>query len=62
MLDLIATAWRVAPDTVLGGPAWSQMDRFDVTATAPINTKQEKVRLMLQNLLADRLNLPSTRR
>src|ERR1700743_2779290 len=37
MLDLIATAWRVDADTVLGGPAWLQMDRFDVIATAPVN-------------------------
>ncbi len=57
MLDLIATAWRVDPDTVLGGPTWLQMDRFDVIATAPINTSREKVRLMLQNLLADRFKL-----
>jgi uncharacterized protein (TIGR03435 family) len=57
MLDLIATAWRVDPGTVLGGPAWLQMDRFDVIATAPINTSHEKVRLMLQYLLADRFKL-----
>ena len=57
MLDLIATAWRVDADTVLGGPTWLQMDRFDVIATAPTNTPQEKVRLMLQNLLADRFKL-----
>jgi uncharacterized protein (TIGR03435 family) len=57
MLDLIATAWRVDPDTVLGGPGWLQIDRFDVIATAPNNTPQETVRLMLQNLLADRFKL-----
>jgi uncharacterized protein (TIGR03435 family) len=57
MLDLIATAWRVDADTVLGGPTWLQMDRFDVIATAPTNTPQDKVRLMLQNLLTDRFKL-----
>src|ERR1700733_12076843 len=54
MLDLIATAWRVDPDTVLDGPTWVQMDRFDVIAMAPTNTPPEEVRLMLQNLLAER--------
>src|ERR1700744_2609818 len=57
MLDLIATAWRVDADTVLGGPTWLQIDRFDVIATAPANTPPEKVRLMLQNLLAERFQL-----
>src|SRR5580700_9095040 len=38
MLDLIVTAWRVDADTVLGGPAWLQMDRFDVIAMAPGST------------------------
>jgi len=57
MLDLIATAWRIDAGTVLGGPTWLQMDRFDVTATAPTDTPPEKVRLMLQNLLAERFKL-----
>src|SRR5580658_3865857 len=57
MLDLIATAWRVDADTVLGGPTWLQMDRFDVIAMAPTNAPLEKVRLMLQNLLAERFKL-----
>jgi uncharacterized protein (TIGR03435 family) len=57
MLDLIATAWRVDTDTVLGGPTWLQIDRFDVIAMAPANTPPEKVRLMLQNLLAERFKL-----
>ncbi len=39
-------------------PAWLQMDsEIDVIGTAPINTPQAKVRLMLQNLLADRFRL-----
>jgi uncharacterized protein (TIGR03435 family) len=57
MLDLIATAWRVDADIVLGGPTWLQMDRFDVIATAPADTPPEKIRLMLQNLLAERFKL-----
>lgn len=35
MLDLIKTAWGVDPDTVFGGPNWLELDRFDVSATAP---------------------------
>jgi uncharacterized protein (TIGR03435 family) len=57
MLDLIAIAWGVDADTVLGGPAWLQWDRFDIVAKAPPDTSRGKVRLMLQALLADRFSL-----
>jgi len=57
MLDLIRTAWNVDPDTVLGGPTWLELDRFDIVAKAPPNTPPETLRLMLQALLADRFKL-----
>ncbi len=57
MLDLIAIAWGVDADTVFGGPAWLQWDRFDIVAKAPPDTSRGKVRLMLQALLADRFGL-----
>ena len=57
MLDLIAIAWGVDADTVFGGPSWLQWDRFDIVAKAPPDTSREKVRLMLQALLADRFSL-----
>jgi uncharacterized protein (TIGR03435 family) len=57
MVDLIRTAWTIAPEKVAGGPSWLEMDRFDITAKAPANTPPETARLMLQNLLAERFAL-----
>jgi uncharacterized protein (TIGR03435 family) len=57
MVDLIATAYGVESDKVLGGPIWLETDRFDVIAKAPAATSPETVKLMLQALLADRFKL-----
>jgi uncharacterized protein (TIGR03435 family) len=57
MVDLIRTAWDVEAANVVGGPAWLETDRFDVIAKVPPNTTQENLKLMLQNLLADRFHL-----
>jgi uncharacterized protein (TIGR03435 family) len=56
MVDLISMAYGMEPDKILGGPNWLDWDRFDVLAKAPPTT-QEKLNLMLQNLLADRFKL-----
>jgi uncharacterized protein (TIGR03435 family) len=57
MTDLIATAWGIEPDKVLGGPDWLDMDRFDVIAGAPSGTSQQALRPMLQSLLEKRFGL-----
>src|SRR6185369_3918167 len=57
MLDLIATAYEVDPDTVFGGPDWLELDRFDVIAKVPPDTTQATARSMLQDLLARRFQL-----
>src|SRR5215471_17162927 len=57
MLDLIKMAWNVDADTVLGGPNWLELDRFDIYAKAPLDTPPETTRLMLQALLRDRFGL-----
>ena len=57
MLDMIATAYNVNVEAVIGGPNWLGRDRFDVVAKAPQTTSQENVRLMLQDLLAQRFGL-----
>ena len=57
MLDLIKTAWNVDADTILGGPNWLELDRFDIYAKAPRDAPPETVRLMLQALLRDRFGL-----
>jgi uncharacterized protein (TIGR03435 family) len=57
MLDLVKTAYGVDADTVVGGPAWLEFDRFDVIAKAPPATSPQTIKLMLQALLADRFKL-----
>ena len=57
LLDLIATAYGVNAEVVLGGPNWLERDRFDIIAKAPQTTSAEALRLMLQDLLAERFGL-----
>ncbi len=57
MIDLIHAAWDVDPELIVGGPDWLEFNRFDVAAKADAATPPATVRLMLQNLLADRFHL-----
>jgi uncharacterized protein (TIGR03435 family) len=57
MLNLIAFAYGVEEDMVVGGPAWLASDRFDVNAKGPKGTTDDSVKLMLRALLADRFKL-----
>jgi uncharacterized protein (TIGR03435 family) len=57
MLGLITTAYGVDADTVLGGPNWLDRDRFDIIAKAPPSTPADTLKLMLQDLLAERFKL-----
>jgi uncharacterized protein (TIGR03435 family) len=57
MVDLIRNAYNVDDDKVLGGPSWLEWDRFDIVAQAPPKTSQDRLRLMLRSLLADRFKL-----
>jgi uncharacterized protein (TIGR03435 family) len=41
----------------LSGPNWLDNDRFDIVAKAPAGATKEQVKLMLQNLLAERFQL-----
>lgn len=57
MVDLIRTAYAVEPDKVTGGPGWMEKDQFDIIAKAPPDATAEMLRMMLQNVLADRFKL-----
>lgn len=57
MLDLISIAYSVSTKKILGGPAWLETDRFDVSALAPANSTPTTMRLMLRTLLAKRFGL-----
>jgi len=57
MLDMVSLAYGMDRDNVLSGPAWLEIDRFDVSARAPLGTSPDDVKLMLQALLAERFHL-----
>jgi uncharacterized protein (TIGR03435 family) len=57
MLDLISNAYGVDAEKILGGPAWLDSDRFDITAKAAASTSNETAKLMLRSLLSDRFKL-----
>ena len=57
MLHLISVAYDVADDKVQGGPAWLDVDKFDISAKALPGTPQDGLQPMLQALLADRFKL-----
>jgi uncharacterized protein (TIGR03435 family) len=57
IIDLIRLGWSVQPDKIVGGPNWAGVDRFDVLAKAPAHASSADMRLMLQQLLADRFGI-----
>ena len=57
MVDLIANAYSVEPEKVVGGPFWLETDRFDILAKAPMSVTPANTKLMLRSLLADRFKL-----
>lgn len=57
MLDLVRIAWNVPAEKVVGGPAWLEMDKFDILAKAPAEVTPESVKLMLRSLLQERFAL-----
>ncbi len=57
MLDLIASAYGVEPEKILGGPSWLETDRFDILAKVPASATNPAARLMLRSLLAERFKL-----
>ena len=57
IVDLIANAYHIDRDNVLGGPPWLDTDRFDISARAPRTTSKDDVQLMLRALLVERFAL-----
>lgn len=56
-VDLIRTAWGVEADGISGGPDWLDVNRYDVSATAPAAATPQTLRTMLQGMLKDRFHL-----
>jgi uncharacterized protein (TIGR03435 family) len=59
LLDMITTAYDVRYDQISGGPAWVGTERYDLEAKAGGDGQptQDQMRMMLQNLLAERFQL-----
>lgn len=57
LTDLIRTAWDVSAASVVGGPNWLDVKRYDVTAIAPAGSSAESFRSMLRELLKERFQL-----
>jgi len=57
LVDMISLAYGMDRDNVLSGPAWLDLDRFDVSARAPREASPDSVKRMLQALLAERFHL-----
>ena len=51
------TAGPLEESHVIGGPNWTEADRFDVLAKIPSNAPPQLVALMLRSLLAERFQL-----
>ena len=57
LVDLIARAYNVDADKVLGGPPWVDYDRYEIDAKVKPGASEAALRTMLQSLLADRFGL-----
>src|SRR5690242_8311156 len=44
LVDLIATAYGIENEKVVGGPSWLEKDRFDVIAKAPANSTPDSLK------------------
>jgi uncharacterized protein (TIGR03435 family) len=54
----IAGAYAIAPDRIFSGPAWLDVDRFDIVAVTDQPVRDEKILMaMLKSLLAERFKL-----
>jgi uncharacterized protein (TIGR03435 family) len=54
---LMEWAFGILPAQHSGGPSWMEEDRYDILATAGRNATDQEMKLMTQNLLADRFKL-----
>lgn len=59
--ELIEQAYGLQPWEVVDGPDWVRVDRFTITAVAGADVGRDRMKLMLQSLLADRFQLQLAR-
>ena len=54
---MLAVAYRINDDQIVGGPDWMNSEKFDMNAKATGPSTIEELHVMLQNLLAERFKL-----
>jgi uncharacterized protein (TIGR03435 family) len=54
---LIPYCFRIAVYQMAGVPPWLSINKYDIIARAPHNSSEDQLRVMLQQLLADRFKL-----
>ncbi len=57
MTEFLKFAYRLPDGRIIGGPAWFDSDRFDITGKAAPGTPDEVLEVMLQNFLAKEFKL-----
>jgi uncharacterized protein (TIGR03435 family) len=57
MQGCLQTAFRLPGFRIVGGAEWFRSQRYDIVATIPPNTSDDKVLQMFQRLLIDRFKL-----
>lgn len=55
--DLIAFAYSVQDDMIVGAPKWAGEERYDIVAKAPTSAAPDTLRGMMRGLLAERFQL-----
>jgi uncharacterized protein (TIGR03435 family) len=54
---LLAFAYGIRQDLIVGVPDWARQDRFEVSARASSDAPADQIRLMVRSLLEDRFKL-----
>jgi len=55
--EMMVLAWRIQSYQISGGPSWIESARYDISAKAESNPKQDELPLMFQALLTERFQL-----
>jgi uncharacterized protein (TIGR03435 family) len=55
--QLIQFSYKLQDFQIIGGPAWTEVKRFNVEAKVPSNTTADEVPSMMQSLLRERFHL-----
>ena len=59
--NLIRNAYSLRPEEIIGGPAWLNTERFQISATYPPESRAAEVDAMLRRMLQDRFSLKTHR-